>query len=324
MHIPDGFLTHGVAAVMGVGALAVTAYSVKRSFGQVPRGRLPLLAATAALVFAGQMVNFPIARGTSGHFLGAVFAAMLFGPFLANILITVILGLQMLLFQDGGLLALGANACNMAVIGTFGGYWIYRMLKDLVGGTNGTLVGAFVAGWFSVVLSAAACALELGFSGIFSPLTMLGDMLGPHIKIGVAEGLLTLGLAAMLMQIEPADDRIRQGGLLASGDGRAPRQQLRLLLALALLVVVAGTPFSSRSPDGLERVATDLGFIHKGDLTFFTAPLPDYHLPGVGNEVLSVIIAGLLGVVILFSVVAAISMLLGERKINAAPPMAGG
>lgn len=321
MHIPDGFLTHGMAAAMGVGAMAVTAYSAKRSFGRVTKGGLPLLAATATLIFAGQMVNFPIAGGTSGHFLGAVFAAILFGPFLANILITVILGLQMLLFQDGGLLALGANACNIAVIGTFGGYWIYRVLKDLVGGTNGTLVGAFVAGWFSVVLSATVCALELGFSGIFSPLYLLGAMLGVHIKIGVAEGLLTLGLAAMLMQLGPAADRIGQGGLLDSGDGGASRQQLRVLLALTLLVVVAGTPFSSRSPDGLERVATDLGFIDKGDLTFFTAPLPDYQLPGVGNEVFSVIVAGLLGVVILFSVVAAIGMLLCERKTIAAPPM---
>lgn len=324
MHIPDGFLTHGVAAIMGGAALATTVYSVKRSFGRVPRGRVPLLAATAALIFAGQMVNFPIAGGTSGHFLGAVFAAMLCGPFLANILFTVILGLQMLLFQDGGLLALGANACNMAVIGTFGGYWIYRTLKDLVGGTNGILVGAFVAGWFSVVLSASVCALELGSSGIFSPLALLGAMLGVHIKIGVAEGLLTLVLAAMLMRTEPAADQIGQGGLLASGDGKAQRQKLCLLLALALLVLVAGTPFSSVSPDGLERVATDLGFIDKGDLTFFVAPLPDYHLPGVGNEVFSVIIAGLLGVVTVFSVVAAIGMLLGERKTDTAPPMAVG
>jgi|GEM_PF-51473 cobalamin biosynthesis protein CbiM len=324
MHIPDGFLTHGVAAFMGGAALATTIYSAKRSFGQVPRTRIPLLAATAALVFAGQMVNFPIAGGTSGHFLGAVFAAILFGPFLANILFTVILALQMLLFQDGGLLALGANACNMAVIGTFGGYWIYRMLKDLVGGANGILVGAFVAGWFSVVLSATACALEMGFSGIFSPLPLLGAMLGVHIKIGVAEGLLTLALAAMLMRMKPSVDQIGQGGLLASEDGKAPRQKLRVLSALALLVVVAGTPFSSLSPDGLERVATDLGFIDKGDLAFFAAPLPDYRLPGVDNEVFSVIIAGLLGVVILFCVVAAIGMLLGARRTTTAPPEAVG
>ena len=220
MHIPDGFLGGGIEAAMGIISTGALGYSLKKTYRQVEKEQVAILGATAAFVFAAQMMNFEVARGTSGHFVGSVFAAILFGPFLANILMTVLLVVQMAVFQDGGLLTLGANLFNMGVIGTFGGYLVYGLLKELVGGRHGILVGAFAAGWFAVVLAAASCAVQLGLSGVSKLLALLGSMLSVHIKIGVAEGILTLLLVAVVMKLQPdsiADEKgialqVKQGG----------------------------------------------------------------------------------------------------------------
>ena len=315
MHIPDGFLSHGVAMTTAGVAAGVAGYSVKRSLAMVNRDNAFLLGAAAALVFAGQMVNFPVARGTSGHFLGGVFLAILFGPSLATVLIAILLAVQMLLFQDGGLLALGANIFNMGGVATFIGYGAYCLVAGLVGGRNGVLVGAFVAGWFGVVLSAIACALELGISGLFPTLSLVGSMLSVHIKIGVAEGLITLVLAALLLHLQGTGAQGGQGDcpvLLPEGEGM--RNSWRLFLLLALLVGVAGSPFAARSPDGLERVALDYGFSDRQEETVVFAPLGDYRLPGIANEHVATALAGLLGVGTLFGVVAGVGRLLVNNE----------
>lgn len=213
MHIPDGFLGGGIEAAMGVLSTGVLGYSLRKTYRRVDKEQVLALGATAAFVFSAQMVNFEVAMGTSGHFVGALFAAILFGPFLANILMTVLLVVQMAVFQDGGLLALGANVFNMGVAGIFGGYLVYGLMKELVGGRYGILVGAFAAGWVSVVLAAIFCALQLGLSGVFSLPALLGSMLSVHIKIGVAEGLLTLMLVGMVVRMQPA--------VVADADGSA-------------------------------------------------------------------------------------------------------
>lgn len=144
----------------------------------------------AALVFAGQMFNFPISQGTSGHLIGGVFAAVILGPFAGAIVIATVLTVQMLFFADGGLLAIGANIINMAFFGTIAVYYIYFYLKKMIP----EWLAIMIAAWSSVVLASFVCALELGFSGTIPFEKVIPAMLNVHAVIGIAEALITLAL----------------------------------------------------------------------------------------------------------------------------------
>jgi cobalt/nickel transport system permease protein len=157
----------------------------------------------AAFIFAAQMVNFPVLGGTSGHLLGGVLAAVLLGPFAGAIVIACVLVIQCLIFQDGGLTALGANILNMAVIGTMGGYGMYRLMRGRSGDHRRILFATAVASWFSVVLASSACALELAFSKT-SPLNIvLPAMLGIHALIGIGEGVVTTLIVGFVLKVRP-------------------------------------------------------------------------------------------------------------------------
>lgn len=194
MHIPDGFLDVKTWATLDVAAAAVIVYSSKRLSKELDEQAVPLLGVTAAFVFAAQMLNFPIAGGTSGHFMGGVLAAALLGPWAGCIVITAVLIIQALVFQDGGVLALGANVVNMAVIGSVGGYVVYRSITKVISGKLGVLSAALIAGWVSVVAAAAACACELALSNTIPLKVALPAMAGIHALIGIGEGIIT-GLA---------------------------------------------------------------------------------------------------------------------------------
>ena len=133
---------------------------------------VPLMGVLSAFIFAAQMINFPVMGGTSGHLLGGVLAAVLLGPWAGAVVIASVLIFQCLVFQDGGLTALGANILNMALAGTLGGYFIYRVIAKLLGGRRGIVTGAVAAAWLSVVAAASLCALELALSGT-SPLGLV-------------------------------------------------------------------------------------------------------------------------------------------------------
>lgn len=223
MHIPDGFLDPKISAGLAGAAAAVLAYSVARvreavtalkpaealatvgkGVGNMIGGMRRVLTSdgertiykmgmVAALVFAGQMFNFPISQGTSGHLLGGVFASVILGPFAGAIVIAVILVVQMLFFADGGLLAIGANIINMALIGTILAYYIYYSLKKAAP----EWFAIIVAAWSSVPLAALACALELGLSGTIPFAIVVPAMVKVHAIIGIAEALITLALVKM-------------------------------------------------------------------------------------------------------------------------------
>ena len=157
----------------------------------------------SAFIFAAQMINFPVIGGTSGHLFGGVLAAVLLGPFAGAVVLTCVLIFQCLVFQDGGLLALGANILNMAVIGTLGGYLIYSLFCRISGGKKGLLIGGAVAAWCSVVLAASFCALELSISGI-SPLgVVLPAMVGIHALIGIGEAIITVAVLSFISKVRP-------------------------------------------------------------------------------------------------------------------------
>jgi len=200
MHIPDGFLniaTYATTIAVSAGAVA---YAVKRVNKKLEDKQIPLLGVTAAFIFAAQMLNFPIIGGTSGHLVGAALAAILLGPWAAMLIMTCVLAVQCLIFQDGGLLALGANVLNMGIIATFVGYYLYRGVSCLIGGDRkGMLVGAFVGAWSGVFLGAVACAIELWASGT-SPLKVaIPAMAGWHALIGIGEGFITTAVLNLVL-----------------------------------------------------------------------------------------------------------------------------
>jgi cobalt/nickel transport system permease protein len=193
MHIPDGFLSVPTLAATGAISVGTLAVAVKMTAKKLGEKHVPLMGILAAFIFAAQMLNFPVIGGTSGHLIGAALAAILIGPWAGAIIMASVLVAQALIFQDGGLLALGANVLNMGIIAVFGAYLIYRATTAMLGDSRKSkLIAAAAAGWGSVVLSSIAAAVELALSGA-SPISLvLPSMAGVYALIGIGEGLITV------------------------------------------------------------------------------------------------------------------------------------
>lgn len=200
MHIPDGFVSLPVnAAAMAVSAAALGA-AVVRARKDLDDRSVPLLGVTAAFVFAAQMLNFPVAGGTSGHFLGALLAGVLLGPFQSCLVLAVVLIIQALFFADGGVTALGSNILVMGVVGGIGSTYVLRGLRLLLPkGRGGFLAAVAAASWFSVVAASAACAMLLAVSGTSPLAVVLPAMVGVHALIGVGEAIITVTVVSMVL-----------------------------------------------------------------------------------------------------------------------------
>ena len=204
MHIPDGFLAHDVALACAVPAVAAVAYGLRRADVDLDDRRIPLLGVTAAFVFAAQMLNFPVAGGTSGHFLGAALAALLLGPWLAGLVLAVVLIAQAFVFADGGLTALGANVLNMGVVGGVVVGGLMLAARRALPNTRAVLLGVAAGGaWLAVVAGAAACAVELALSGTVPLATVLPAMLGVHAVIGLGEAAITVAAVSAVLVTRP-------------------------------------------------------------------------------------------------------------------------
>ena len=203
MHIPDGFLATNTWAPAWVISTGTIGYCLKKTAGLLKDRMVPLMGIMSAFIFAAQMINFPVIGGTSGHLLGGVLAAVLLGPYAGAVVLTCVLIFQCLIFQDGGLLALGANIFNMAIIGTIGGYIMFNLINKIMGDKKGLQIAAAVAAWFSVVLAAVFCALELAISGT-SPLGIVFPaMAGIHALIGIGEALITVAVLSFIQKVRP-------------------------------------------------------------------------------------------------------------------------
>ena len=205
MHIPDGFLnvaTVATAAAVSAGGIGGAVRIVGKKLGEK---QVPLMGILAAFIFAAQMLNFPVAGGTSGHVIGAALAAILLGPWAAVLIMSCVLIAQSLIFQDGGLLALGANIFNMGIVASFSAYYIYKLVTWLAGANRrGTLIGGFTAAWVSVFLASIFCAIELAVSGSSPFGVVLPAMAGVHALIGIGEGVIT-GAVLVLVLATRAD-----------------------------------------------------------------------------------------------------------------------
>ena len=206
MHIPDGFINLPTSAAFGAASAGGVWYSIRQAARFLDDRRVPLAGLVAAFVFAAQMVNFPVVSGTSGHLLGGVLAAVLVGPWLGALVITVVLVVQGVFFADGGLTALGLNVFNMAIVGALGGYLLYRGLLALLPKTRAaTAAAAGVAGGLSVVLASLAFVLEyaIGGEGGAGVGTVAAAMGGVHALIGIGEGLVTAMVVGAVLGTRP-------------------------------------------------------------------------------------------------------------------------
>lgn len=219
MHIPDGFINSGTAAATWAASAGGLGYAVRRVNRELTERQVPLMGVTAAFIFAAQMLNFTVAGGTSGHLLGGALAAILLGPWAGMLVLTSVLAVQALLFQDGGLLALGANILNMAVVGVLVGWLAYAALRWLLGDRPaGSLASGFVAGWLSVVVASLLAAAELAISGMSPWGLVVPAMASVHMLIGVGEGLITVGVLAFLRAARPDLIALNRAGRAMEGE----------------------------------------------------------------------------------------------------------
>jgi len=296
LHIPDGFLNLPIGLLCWAGAIALLAVAVRRTQGEFGERQVPLMGVMAAFIFAAQMINFPVAGGTSGHLLGGALAAITLGPWAGMLIMTAVIAVQGLLFQDGGLLVMGWNILNMGVLTAFAGYAGYTLLRRVIGESpRGRLAAAFAGAWLSVEVGAIATAFELAISGTSPLRAALPAMAGVHALIGLGEGIITTGAVGLLEVSRP--EVIRAG---EEAPGRLGAAFTLGGLSLALIVAVL-SPLASSHPDGLEFVAERQGFLGAASEPLFEL-LPDYTLPIVGNEALTTILAVFLGTLVVFAV----------------------
>jgi cobalt/nickel transport system permease protein len=295
MHIPDGFLSVLLSIGLWIISIAIVAYALRRVGKDLGERQMPLMGLLAAGIFAGQMLNFTVIGGTSGHLMGAAIAMILMGPWAAILIMTSVVSIQALVFQDGGLLVLGANIFNMAIVGVAVAYMAYRTVIMIAGKKKvGVLVAGFIAAWLSIEITALSVAIQLAISNTSPANLAIPAMAGVHALIGIGEGLITVGALAFLLSARPDLLQLSETPQVGS-------KMVWLVGLLVALTLVIASPLASTNPDGLERVATQYGFLGSAQEPLYRI-LPDYLFPGISNQTLATIVAGILGIVIVFGV----------------------
>jgi cobalt/nickel transport system permease protein len=205
LHIPDGFLSAPVSLVTWGVAIALVVAALSRVQSEYQERTVPLMGVCAAFIFAAQMINFPIPGGTSGHLLGGTLAGALLGPWAGSLVMVVVFIVQGTLFQDGGLTVLGANVFNMGLLGTFGGYYLYRILRQAFGFNSwrGTAIALAISAWSSVVIASLICAIQLVLSGTVPLPVALTAMLTWHVLIGIGEAIITVLAVGYVWRVRP-------------------------------------------------------------------------------------------------------------------------
>ncbi|MEU3469448.1 energy-coupling factor ABC transporter permease [Streptomyces sp. NPDC006687] len=322
MHVPDGFIDAPVSVAAGVAAAAAVAVSLRGARRELDERTAPLAGLVAAFIFAVQMLNFPVAAGTSGHLLGGALAAILVGPYTGVLCVSVVLLMQGILFADGGLTALGVNILNMAVVTVLVSYAVFRLLlRVLPAGRRSVTVAAFAGALLSVPGAAVMFTLLYALGGTTDvPIgKVFTAMAGVHVLIGIGEALITAATVGAVIAVRPdlvhgarglaAPLKLRVGGVLVDAPAAAPvtvpaarsaRSPRRLwLTGLVTALVLAGfvSFYASSSPDGLEKVAADKGIDAKArQHAAADSPLADYSVKDVDDARLSGGLAGVIGV----------------------------
>ena len=287
MHIPDGFLSAPVATATWAGAAGSLAWALraeKRLDDRTPAGTLGAL---AAFVFAGQLVNVPLLPGTSGHLVGGTLAAAIVGPWRAFVVMAVVLAVQALLFQDGGITTFGANLLAMGGAGALGGHAVAALVARLWPGVRGRVAGSVIGAFVATLAGAAFIALSLAGSGLYPAAAVLPVMLSFHVPIALVEAALTGAILATVVRWRP--DIVR--GLQGARAGAAPALGL-LVLALAVAAFVAPLRVARSRRARVGRRAAGFAGAARG---LWPAPAPDYALPWLAVGRAATALAGLVG-----------------------------
>ena len=294
MHVPDGFMNVTMSAATGVISFGTLWAYIRSAKDLIADKFIALTGMMSALIFVLQMINFPIAAGTSGHLLGGALAVIVLGPRLGLICLSVVVIIQSLLFADGGLSALGVNVLNMAIVTSATSWFIVKYWIKFIGKNKTSIVSVSVlAGILSVVFSSIAFTIQYAIGGTISiPVgTVLLAMVTTHFIIGFGEGIITALIITLLIRVRPdliyAYERSDENTIKVSFYG------LFIILILLLSLI---TPFASSSPDGLESVAEEFGFTQTDGIVLL---LDDYGISAVNNDFISTVLSALLGVTVL-------------------------
>ena len=319
MHVPDHMLSDPTSVATGAVACATLAYAAYRSRSDLTTRTVALTAATGALVFALQMVNYPVASGTSGHLMGGALAAALLGPWLGMISVTLVLVVQAVLFADGGLTALGTNTLLMAVVGTAVGWLVARAVQRVRAGSSPDARSAALAAGAGALVSVPASALAFvglflaGGSAAVPAAELTAGMVGVHALIGLGEGLVTALVVAVVVAVAPGVARLDARPVTSAGTLSAHRRAVGAISAGAALSAVGLSSFAASAPDGLEATAESLGFLDTAGLHALAgSPLADYG----ASAGIFVGLAGALGVL---AVAVLSGALLAVRNVRGAP-----
>ncbi len=306
LHIPDGFLNLVVSLIFWALTGLAVGIAISKTNKALGEKQVPLMGIMAAFIFAAQMLNFPVAGGTSGHFLGGALAAIVLGPWAGILVMTAVIAVQGLLFQDGGLLVMGANIFNMGILTAMIGFGLYRIVS---GSTNKAikLAVAGVGAWLATVAAALLTSLQLWISGTSSLQIVIPAMLGVHLLIGLGEALVTVAALAFIFQTRPD---LLESDKIAEKGGRG----WILAGVLVSMAAVLLSPLASGDPDGLERVAEDMGFLQLGQSAPYNI-LPDYTIPFLGETALSTIVAGVVGALVVLGLMVVLGGLLKKRTV---------
>ncbi|MDP2777674.1 MAG: energy-coupling factor ABC transporter permease [Anaerolineales bacterium] len=297
LHIPDGFLSIPISIICWAITIITLGIAISRTNKALGEKQVPLMGVMAAFIFAAQMFNFPVAGGTSGHLLGGALAAIVLGPWAGMLVMTAVVAVQGLLFQDGGLLVMGANILNMGLVTAAIGYGLYRAVSNQSKAVKLSVAG--VAAWLSVMAGALFTALQLWLSGTSQLGIVIPAMLGVHILIGLGEAFITVAALSYILQTRP--DLLGEDSESAKGS-----RAWVAVGGIIALVVVWLSPLASADPDGLNRVAMDIGFFNTAQTG--EGLLAGYTVPFFADAAASKIMAGVIGVI----VVGAIIMLIGR------------
>jgi len=309
MHIVDGVLSPEVCAVTAAASLGAVGYSIHRLKDSLADRTIPMTGMMASLIFAGQMVNFPIGGPVSGHLLGGVLASVLLGPWAGCLALTTVLIVQHFFFADGGLLSLGANVLHMGVVGSIGGYGVYLVIRRLLGnGSRGIVVGAVIASWVSVMAAAALFCVEFRLTyraADYDFTRIFALMVSFHSVIGVGEALITGSVIGFVLRhrsdlIYTSNSPAKWGQFSASVAAAG--------VACALAVAAFLAPFASDAPDGMNAALPESLQAGEPAESASLFPLQDYRIPApfkgweraAGWEKLSVSLAGILGCATVF------------------------
>lgn len=332
MHVPDGFFTAPVSiAAAGVAAAAV-AVSLRKAKLELEDRAAPMAGLVAAFIFGVQMLNFPVAAGTSGHLLGGALAAILVGPYTAVLCIATVLLVQGFFFADGGLTALGINITLMGVVTAAVAWGVFRLVAR--GGHGSVVAGSFLAAFLSVPAAALgfAALFAIGGTAPVDSSSVALAMGGTHLLIGIGEGLITAVTVSSVLAVRPdlvygarglarplvlrtADgERVVGGPEPAAVPARPAWSFAAGMFAVAVVLAGVVSFFASSEPDGLEKVAGDEGFL--GQATDHA--VGDWFLADYGDVGgVPVGIAGVIGVVLTLALGLAVTWTIRRRKVTA-------